>query len=133
VLNPDDCFGLDDDDPPIVIPPRNSPEWDALVLSTDPYAGDFGEPGDRTLVDRMSVARKPGPCHICAGTIAPGERVRRMVEVFEGEIHAARFCPDCCHAFAMEDADSGEASEERVRIGNERRATPTPPAAPGEE
>jgi hypothetical protein len=103
-------------------PDRNTPEWDDLVLSADPFAGDFGEPGDRTLVDKMAVARKAGECRVCAGTIKPGERVRRRVDVVEGRIETYRFCSTCCHAFAKENEDGGDASERRVEIGIARRA-----------
>lgn len=111
-----------DDDPPVATPVRDTPEWDALVLAADPFAGDFGVPDDREVSDKMAIARKPGPCHICAEIIQPKERIRRMVGVIDGEIHTARFCAECCHAMAREDETGGESSAERERIGERNRA-----------
>ena len=47
----------------------------------------------------------------------PGERIRRMVQLFEGEVKTARWCHKCCEAMALSWTDSGKALEERARIG----------------
>ncbi len=113
----------EDDDTPIVVPERNTPEWDALVLSCDPFDGDFGEPGDKTFTDKMAIVRKSGECHDCADEIPKGMRVRRRVDASEGQIQTFRWCQECCHAMASTDADGGVLSGERVALGMARRAT----------
>lgn len=99
---------------------------DELILFFDPFAGDFGEPGDRTLSNRMVVGRKAHECHHCGGPIAVGERHRHQVEVFDGGIIAARWCAACCSAMVAEanaDADAEEAIfafEERANKHRDR-------------
>jgi len=82
-------------------------------LSADPFAGDFGEPDDRTLRDKIVVARKAGPCHDCAQTIKPGERVRSRSDIFDGQMMSFRWCEKCCEAMALSWEDGGKAWEER--------------------
>ena len=95
----------------------NAQYREADVLKFYPFDGDFGEPGDRTFTDKMMDARKAGPCFDCLQEIQPGERIRRMVQLFEGEVKTARWCHKCCEAMALSWTDSGKALEERARIG----------------
>lgn len=88
------------------------------VLVTDPFEGDFGGPGDRTLSDKMATARKAGECHDCAQQIQPGERIRRRAEVFDGELMHFRWCQACCEAMAISAEDGGKAWEARLRLRN---------------
>lgn len=87
------------------------------VLKYYPFDGDFGEQGDRTFSDKMVNARKAGPCFECRETIQPGERIRRMSSLFEGEMHTARWCNKCCEAMALSWTDNGNAITERAGIG----------------
>lgn len=95
---------------------------DADVLAYDPFDGDFGEPGDRTLLDKMAVARKSGPCHLCDGEIVPGERVRRRTDIADGEMMSFRWCNACCVAMAQSWKDDGMALEARAALRRTRVA-----------
>ena len=86
------------------------------VLACEPFEGDFGEPGDRTLKDKMVNARKPGPCHLCRQEIKPRERVRTRADVSYGKIMTYRWCNSCCHAMALSWTDDGEAWEHRASL-----------------
>lgn len=84
---------------------------ETACLSFDPFAADFGAPGDKVLKDKMVTARKHGPCSDCGQTIQPGERVRSLAAVFDGSFMNYRWCALCCTAMALSDED-GEAVEE---------------------
>lgn len=100
-------------------------------LYFNPFEGDFGEPGDRTLKDKIVKFRKPHVCHICDGDIKVGELGRNLVEVFDGDIGSFYFCHDCCVAMSEsvdgdEDQDEDEDEEiceidRRYKLGEERR------------
>lgn len=83
-------------------------------LRVDPFAGDFGDPGDRVLRNRIVTARKSGPCQDCAQTIVPGERVRSLAAVFDGDVRSYRWCALCCAAMTAD--DDGEAMEARIGL-----------------
>lgn len=85
-------------------------------LACDPFEGDFGEPGDRTLKDKIATARKPGPCHLCGLEIQKGERIRTRTDIFEGEIMSFRWCSKCCVAMAKSWTDNGYAYEKRAAL-----------------
>lgn len=93
---------------------------EADVLAYDPFDGDFGEPGDRTLLDKMATARKSGPCHLCDGEIVPGERVRRRTDIADGEMMSFRWCNACCVAMAKSEADGADAVEARAALRRTR-------------
>lgn len=88
---------------------------DEKILNTDLFAGDFGEPGDRTLSNKMVVAAKPHQCGHCKGPIAKGERHRCFVEVFDGEMFTGRVCGDCCSAI-IRDYDENDINHMEARI-----------------
>lgn len=96
---------------------------ESAVLSCNPFDGDYGGSGaiDRVLKDRMVTARKPGPCHLCLGTIKPGERARSRAEVYDGELMSFRWCEKCCRAMAKSLEDDGDAYEARAEIGARRQ------------
>ena len=72
------------------------------ILNFDPFEGDFGEPGDSILSNKMVTARKAGPCSHCAQEIKPGERVRSMSAKF-GDFMHYRWCAACCSVMAYVD------------------------------
>lgn len=72
---------------------------EASVLQFDPFSGDFGEPGDTILSDKMVTARKAGPCSHCSQEIPPGVRVRSMSAKF-GDFMRYRWCAMCCEVMA---------------------------------
>jgi hypothetical protein len=92
---------------------------EAECLKTNPFEGDFGSPGDKVLKDKIVTARKSGTCCLCLQEIIPGERVRTLAAIFDGEMRSYRWCSECCEALAASWTDDGRAWEERVRIGND--------------
>lgn len=93
-------------------------------LDTDPFYGDFGDPGDRVLQDKIVTTRKPATCDCCRGTTEIGERTRIIKAVFDGQMMSYRYCSECCHAMAIvcSDDDGGEAWEARASLGYSRAA-----------
>jgi hypothetical protein len=85
-------------------------------LNADPFAGDFGSPGDRTLRKQMVTSRKTHECSLCLGEIQKGERTRVQIELFDGELQDYRWCFKCCRAFAQSDTDAGRMWESRERL-----------------
>ncbi|MDH1253047.1 hypothetical protein N5C67_10320 [Comamonas thiooxydans] len=74
-------------------------EIENATLSFNPFDGDFGEPGDTVLSNKMVVARKEGPCSHCGSLIFKGERVRSMSAKF-GDFMRYRWCASCCDVMA---------------------------------
>ncbi|MFM5440156.1 hypothetical protein ACET9K_11945 [Aeromonas enteropelogenes] len=99
------------------------------ALCFNPFEGDFGSCGDRTLKDKIVKFRKPHLCHICDGHIKAGELGRNLVEVFEGDIGSFYFCHECCVAMSKsvdgdddDDEDCGTEIDRRYQLGSERRS-----------
>lgn len=105
--------------------PRLTDEQRTDCLNVDPFAGDFGAPGDRIFSDRIGKARKLGECGDCAGEIAPGEEQRRLTAVFDGALRSYRWCHLCCSAMALSWTDDGEAWEERFALRRMREQAGT--------
>ena len=61
------------------------------------------------IADRHVVSRKQRWCYWCPEPIAPGDRYRRVVGVFEGDFYSSAFHPECFDA-CMDSSDpySGE-------------------------
>lgn len=85
-------------------------------LACWPFDGDFGSPDDRILKDKMATARKGGACSLCEQEIRPGERIRTMAAVFDGDLMSYRWCNACCAAMAQSWLDDGEAYEQRAAL-----------------
>ena len=88
-------------------------EFESNVLAFDPFEGDFGEPGDSVLRDKMVNVRTPGPCSHCGCQIHKGERIRIMWAKF-GDLMSYRWCALCCEAMAKCQAQesSGDDSDD---------------------
>lgn len=71
-------------------------------LDYNPFEGDFGEPGDRTLRDKMVRAKKAHTCSNCKGPIVIGEHHRSRTELSDGSIMQFRWCALCCDAMVKE-------------------------------
>lgn len=83
---------------------ENSQKWEDMVLQSDPFDGDFGDSDDRTLMDKIVVARKSKtPCSYCFSPTVSGTKIRVRTDVIDGEIQHYRWCHECCHAFVLED------------------------------
>ncbi|MCR3957543.1 hypothetical protein NUK42_02105 [Aeromonas veronii] len=97
------------------------------ALHFNPFEGDFGSCGDRTLKNKIVKFRKPHVCHICDAETNVGETGRNLVEIFEGEIGSFCFCQECCVAMAKSvdgDDDGDDDCDEidrRYELGNDRR------------
>lgn len=92
-------------------------------LSYDPFAGDFGDQGDKILSDKMVTAAKDRPfgaCCICFSTIAKGERHRVQTGRIDGALKECRMCGRCCVAMANTRYDDGDAIELRTELGMRR-------------
>lgn len=66
------------------------------ALYFDPFEGDFGNSGDRTIKDKITKFRKPHRCHICDVITNVGEVGRNRVDVIDGDLHSFYFCHECC-------------------------------------
>lgn len=82
---------------------RKPYRWEELCMADDPFAGDFGDAGDRVLLDKMVTARKGGECSACGQNAEPGTRNRVRSEVYDGELMSFRWCERCCFAMAVYD------------------------------
>ncbi|MFQ2273950.1 hypothetical protein [Aeromonas hydrophila] len=93
------------------------------ALHFNPFEGDFGSCGDRTLKNKIVKFRKPHICHICDAETKVGETGRNLVEIFEGEIGSFYFCQECCVAMAnsVDGDEDGFEIDRRYELGNERR------------
>ena len=97
-----------------------SEAWEDDCLAVDPFEGDFGDTKDRTLKDKIVIARKHGPCHLCGSQIEPKEKVRSRSDIFDGELMYFRWCNLCCKAMAKSWTDDGEEYEQRAHIRKEQ-------------
>ncbi len=87
------------------------------ALRVDPFAGDFGCPGDKTFKDKIIKVRKEGPCHHCAEAIKKGSLARSRTELFDGTIETYRWCQPCTELMARyHDDDFEDEWEKRGRI-----------------
>jgi hypothetical protein len=91
-------------------------------LALNPFEGDFGEPGDRILEDKIVTARTQKKCCNCLGPITPGSRIRRIRAIFSGKFCGYNMCSDCCAAFAASWTDHGQAIDSRMRVYEENKA-----------
>lgn len=90
---------------------------EAEVLSYDPFEGDFGGPGDRTLTDKMVTARKARACHLCCQDIKPKMRIRVLSAILDGDLMSFAWCEECCKAMEKSWKDGGKALEARYHVG----------------
>ncbi|MBP2233113.1 hypothetical protein J2847_006448 [Azospirillum agricola] len=120
------------------------------ALSFDPFDGDFGDRETR-VVDAIVDAPAPIRCHVCAGPIHAGTKVRRIVETradLEGmpaedagvvtaadmaEYERTRteflICSTCCDAArndAVDERGDGRRLERRYGVGERRRIMAEP-------
>lgn len=87
------------------------------ALDYNPFDGDFGEPGDRELKDKIVKFRKPRLCHCCAHEVEPGTlgRSLTMLWVSDGPMSYA-YCTDCTRAQAISWDDQGRALDRRFSL-----------------
>jgi hypothetical protein len=87
------------------------------ALEYNPFEGDFGDPGDRSLRDKIVNFRKAGGCHICGRDVKPGTlgRSLTMLWVSDRAVRTYRYCTACTEAMACCWTDEGKALD--VRYG----------------
>ena len=88
-------------------------------LACNPFEGDFGEPGDRTLVEKIVTLRRPRKCALCGQMSVKGTRCRVNVEIFDGKLMSYTWCEECCSAMADSWTDQGRALEKRAALNKE--------------
>ncbi|MGR0183183.1 hypothetical protein [Azospirillum aestuarii] len=115
---------------------------DDAALYFDPFEGDYGG-GETRIVDAIVTAPDPVRCHVCAGPIKPGTKVRRIVETCadledmpEDESQGVAvsdlrryelgrsdylICETCCDAARKDAEDGGERLDRRYSVGFNRR------------
>jgi len=94
---------------------------DALYF--DLFDGDFGEPGDSELSNKIVKGRQNYRCFVCEGPITPGELHRYSVWKF-GEINTFRSCNECCKAMVKSvncDYEDEDPIDHRYSLGEEKR------------
>lgn len=90
-------------------------------LTFDPFEGDFGEAGDKTISDAVVKFRKAGPCNQCGKEIAPGSRGRRRTGRVDGMLMSYRWCAKCSQLMAdIEGAASSEEDFDRLDALNDQ-------------
>ena len=75
-------------------------EWAEYVVTSDLFAGDFGDGSERTLADHLTIAQRGGPCRECqhtdrAAPIVKGEIVRVIKMVDSEGFYGGRVCVRC--------------------------------------
>ena len=78
------------------------------ALEANPFESDFGDPTDRILKDKIVTARKQTQCCTCGEQINPGNRIRSMTAIFDGDFKRYAWCPRCCAAMAAIEDDEDE-------------------------
>lgn len=85
--------------------------WGEHVATSDLFAGDFGDGSERTLFDRLAIAKRGGPCRECDTPIVKGE-ITRVVKMADAEgFYGGRVCVRCLDA----DYDQTHDEEDNLR------------------
>lgn len=82
---------------------NSSPPFDEkLCLALEPFAGDFGAPGDKILSDKICRCRRQlkASWHLCGLAILPGTFYRRCAAIYDEAFSSFVWCSDCCAAMA---------------------------------
>lgn len=89
----------------------------AEALKYNPFDGDFGDVGDRTLHDKIVCFRKPRRCHCCGKDVKPGTQGRSLTMLWmsDGPMSYA-YCHECTEAQAKSWTDDGRALDARYAL-----------------
>lgn len=87
--------------------------WAVHVATEDPFAGDFGDGSERTLEDRLIIAKRRGPCRgmdgPCDHGVRKGEIARVIRKVDSDGFYGGRVCIRCLDAvYADWKSEAGE-------------------------
>jgi len=79
------------------------------LLYYDVFEGDFGDPGDRCLENKVVIARKEHECFGCGNTIEIGSYnlIRKMVWADDKSFVSYRWCQNCCEKMLNEEYQCG--------------------------
>ena len=94
------------------------------ALDFDLFEGDFGEPGDTELSNKIVTGRGEYKCFVCRSKILKGEIHRSATWKFDGEIMSYRCCNECCVAMVASvegDYEENDPIELRYALGHERK------------
>ena len=96
-------------------------------LGLDPFDGEFGDPGDKILSDKMVHARKKHQCFWCGRTVELKELHRSRVDIIDGELITYHWCSDCCTAM-ISDIELGtfDATEKRINLNRRTESKEVP-------
>lgn len=100
----------------VAIAAGHTAEWAEYVVTSDLFAGDFGDGSERTLADHLTIAKRGGPCRECAHTdhatpIVKGEIVR-VIKMADSEgFYGGRVCIRCLDRDYAEAHDEGDEEE----------------------
>lgn len=77
------------------------------TLEIDLFAGDYGDPEDQTLSDKIVLTRKAHVCDHCYQAIAQKTFNRVITEIVRhvGGFHVYRVCQMCLDALLLDEAE----------------------------
>ena len=79
-----------------------SDHWKDIVLSVDPFEGDFGD--GPNLSDKIVKTRNTKQlCSDCLSICQPGTYSRAIVANVDGQLLTNRYCEDCCTAMGFDE------------------------------
>jgi hypothetical protein len=83
----------------------------------NPFEGDFGDPGDRELRDKIVTFRFTHDCCMCPATIRNGEKGRALTMLWAdgspAPVCTYRYCNACTVAMSKVFKDNGKALDAR--------------------
>lgn len=87
------------------------------ALLYDPFSGDFGDVGDRSLHDKIVRFRTARPCHCCGQDVKPGTQGRSLTMLWVADgVMSYPYCNDCTEAQAKCWDDDGKAIDARFAL-----------------
>ena len=72
------------------------------VMMFDPFDGDYGDPNDLVLSDKIVTIRKPRECFNCKGTAQKGSRCRTATHKVD-MLMTYTWCHECTKAMESDD------------------------------
>jgi hypothetical protein len=70
-------------------------EWGEYAVTSDLFAGDFGDGSERTLADHLTITKRAGVCRECDKPISKGE-IARVIKMVDSEgFYGGRVCVRC--------------------------------------
>jgi len=75
------------------------------LLYFDVFDGDFGDPGDKCLENKIVKCKKENKCHGCGENTEIGtfNLVKKMIWADDGKLVSYRWCQNCCNKMLNEE------------------------------